>query len=60
MKIPMTAPVATYIQPGSGPNCDNNFTMSFFVPTAHWNDTPKPTANDVFLTDAPQVTLFVK
>jgi len=60
LKIPMTAPVTTIIEPGVGPNCDNNFTMCFFVPTAFWGNTPKPTDRTVFLSDSPEVTLYVK
>merc|ERR1719348_2543474 len=32
-KIPMTAPVTMQIIPGEGPNCESNYTMSFFIPT---------------------------
>merc|ERR1712037_403420 len=31
-KIPMTAPVTMRIIPGEGPNCESNFTMSFYIP----------------------------
>jgi hypothetical protein len=30
--IPMTSPVLTKIEPGSGPNCESTFTMSFYQP----------------------------
>ena len=29
----MTAPVATKVDPGAGPNCENTFTVSFYIPT---------------------------
>jgi len=60
VKIPMTAPVTTYIEPGAGPNCNNNFTMCFFVPTAFWGNTPQPTDKEVFLLDTPESTQYVK
>ena len=32
VKIDMTAPVIYFIIPGAGPNCESNFTMSFYIP----------------------------
>merc|ERR1712131_150340 len=32
-KIPMTAPVTYRILPGPGPNCESNYTMSFYIPS---------------------------
>ena len=34
-KIDMTAPVIYFIVPGAGPNCESNFTMSFFIPQVY-------------------------
>lgn len=50
-KIDMTAPVINKITPGTGPNCNNTFTVSFFVPWSYQNDVgpPKPTAEDVYI-----------
>lgn len=31
-KIPMTAPVRVSVIPGAGPFCEDEFTISFFVP----------------------------
>ncbi|KAG7174860.1 Heme-binding protein 2-like 5 [Homarus americanus] len=47
IKIDMTAPVTTLVQPGEGPNCENNFTMSFYVPAVHQDNPPTPTNPDV-------------
>jgi hypothetical protein len=49
-KIDMTAPVLNYITPGSGPNCNSTFTVSFFVPWEFQKDgPPAPTAADVYI-----------
>ena len=42
-KIPMTAPVTYRIIPGEGPNCESNYTMSFFIPSDMQIETPQPT-----------------
>ncbi|XP_064597288.1 heme-binding protein 2-like isoform X2 [Liolophura sinensis] len=59
-KIDMTAPVATLIEPGAGPNCESTFTMSFFVPPSNSTDTPEPTNPDLFLQTWPAQTFFVR
>eukprot|EP00057_Strongylocentrotus_purpuratus_P004551 XP_003728923.1 PREDICTED: heme-binding protein 2 [Strongylocentrotus purpuratus] len=59
-KIEMTAPVARQYIPGQGPACETKYTMSFFVPREFTENTPKPTAPDVFITDLPGMTVFVK
>jgi len=59
-KIAMTAPVTTKVTPGSGPNCESTFTMSFLVPSALWDNVPKPTNRDVFLEDFPETTVYVR
>lgn len=58
--IPMTAPVKNYITPGEGPFCSTNFTISFFVPPAFQESTPKPTSEEVFFTYEGTVTKYVK
>ena len=45
----MTAPVATKVLPGQGPNCNSFFTRSFFIPFGNQADPPKPTNPEVFL-----------
>merc|ERR1711915_621155 len=42
-KIPMTAPVSMRILPGEGPNCESNYTMSFYIPSNLQENPPKPT-----------------
>lgn len=58
MKIDMTAPVATKIVPGAGPNCENTFTVSFYIPSKHQEDPPKPKSADVFIEDFPEMHLY--
>ena len=48
-KIPMTAPVTMRILPGEGPNCESNFTMSFYIPSDMQMDTPQPTEELVYI-----------
>ncbi|XP_054770146.2 heme-binding protein 2-like [Lytechinus pictus] len=59
-KIEMTAPVARQYIPGQGPACETKYTMSFFVPREFTENTPKPKAPDVSITNLPQMTVFVK
>jgi len=58
--IDMTAPVITQVIPGPGPNCESNFTMSFYVPKSLWDTAPLPSASDVFLHQLPEMTVYVK
>jgi hypothetical protein len=54
MKIAMTAPVRVRVDPGRGPFCDSNVTVSFFVPFVTGSNrtkqirTPRPTDASVF------------
>jgi hypothetical protein len=48
-KIPMTAPVTMRILPGEGPNCESNFTMSFYISSDMQMDTPQPTEELVYI-----------
>lgn len=62
-KIPMTSPVLTKIEPGSGPNCESTFTMSFYQPYnlqgANTANAPKPTGAGVSLTNMPALEVYV-
>ncbi|CAL4139611.1 unnamed protein product, partial [Meganyctiphanes norvegica] len=55
IKIAMTSPVTTFVQPGAGPNCESNFTMSFLVPEVHTAAPPAPTNPDVFIEERPDL-----
>ena len=56
----MTAPVATKIEPGAGPNCESTFTVSFYIPPDHQSDPPKPTDPDVFIEEFPAMNVLVQ
>ena len=49
MKIPMTAPVSRRIIPGEGPNCESNFTMSFYIPSNLQENPPLPLDSTVYI-----------
>ncbi|KAH3827997.1 heme-binding protein 2-like isoform X2 [Dreissena polymorpha] len=57
-KVDMTAPVATRIVPGAGPNCESTFTVSFYVPSKHQESPPAPTGNGVFIESFPEMTVY--
>eukprot|EP00052_Salpingoeca_macrocollata_P033716 m.9333 g.9333 ORF g.9333 m.9333 type:complete len:216 (+) comp5477_c0_seq1:133-780(+) len=59
-KIPMTAPVQVRIEPGQGPFCTSNFTISFFVPFAYQANPPKPSASNVYIRTEQREVVFVK
>ena len=59
MKIEMTAPVITKIDPGAGPNCESSFTISFFVPVENV-DPPAPTNPEVFHSTLPAMTVYTR
>jgi hypothetical protein len=61
-KIPMTSPVLTKIEPGSGPNCESTFVMSFYQPYSLQGanaNAPKPTGADVSITKMPALEVYV-
>ncbi|XP_042876556.1 heme-binding protein 2-like isoform X2 [Penaeus japonicus] len=58
MKIDMTAPVTTLVIPGEGPNCENNFTDSFYIPSVHQASPPTPTNPDVYIEERPELHVF--
>lgn len=56
----MTAPVATKVVPGAGPNCESTFTVSFYIPPVHQADPPKPTNPDVFIEEFPEMSVYTR
>lgn len=54
----MTAPVTILVQPGEGPNCENNFTESFYVPAAHQDNPPTPINPNVYIEERPELHVF--
>ena len=59
-KIDMTAPVNDKIVPGSGPNCNTTFTISFFIPFKYQGLAPKPTNPRVYVRDQANLTVAVR
>merc|ERR1719192_220653 len=59
-KIPMTAPVTMRIIPGEGPNCESNFTMSFFIPSDMQEDTPQPADAEVYIEEREEFTVVAR
>ncbi|KAK3103183.1 hypothetical protein FSP39_017085 [Pinctada imbricata] len=60
MKIDMTTPVTTKIEPGAGPNCESTFTVSFYIPPTHQEAPPKPSDPEVFIEDRQAMTVLVR
>ena len=63
-KIDMTAPVTVKVSPGAGPNCDNEFTISFFLPYdlqgKEISSLPQPTDSTVSLRTQEPVKVAVR
>ncbi|XP_018027611.1 heme-binding protein 2 isoform X2 [Hyalella azteca] len=59
LRMDMTTPVATYIEPGAGPTCASTFTMSFFVPEEHQSSPPNG-GPDVFVQERPELTVLTR
>ncbi|XP_054424929.1 heme-binding protein 2 [Pteronotus mesoamericanus] len=60
MKIKMTAPVMSYVEPGSGPFSESTVTISLYVPSEQQSDPPRPSESDVFIEDRAEMTVFVR
>ncbi|XP_035693362.1 heme-binding protein 2-like isoform X1 [Branchiostoma floridae] len=60
VKIPMTAPVLVKVEPGQGPFCKTNFTVSFFVPFADQTSPPEPSDPNVFTNPLTGMTAYVR
>ncbi|CAH1244626.1 HEBP2 [Branchiostoma lanceolatum] len=61
VKIPMTVPVITKVEPGDGPFCKTDFTVSFFAPFADQAEgTAQPSDPEVFNNSLPEMTAYVK
>mmetsp|Transcript_10501 Transcript_10501/g.24849 ORF Transcript_10501/g.24849 Transcript_10501/m.24849 type:complete len:263 (-) Transcript_10501:114-902(-) len=59
VKIPMTAPVRTRLQPAAGPTCENDFEVSFFIPFDFQDGTPAPTDDRVEIVSEEPFVAFV-
>ena len=59
-KIPMTAPVTFRILPGEGPNCESNYTRSFYIPSDFQMSPPQPTNELVYVEERPEMMVVAK
>jgi len=60
VKIAMTTPVTTLIEPGAGPNCESTFTMAFYIPPSLQEDTPQPTDPTVSIEERPEFKVLAR
>jgi len=60
VKVPMTSPVTTLIEPGAGPNCESTFTMAFYIPPSFQENTPQPTDSTVSIEERPEFKVFAR
>ncbi|KAL1770375.1 heme-binding protein 2 [Sigmodon hispidus] len=60
MKMRLTAPVTSYVEPGSGPFSGSTITISLYVPSEQQSDPPRPSESDVFIEDRAGMTVFVR
>jgi hypothetical protein len=59
-KIAMTVPVTMRILPGEGPNCESNFTMSFYIPSDMQMTPPQPTDPLVYVEERSEFTVVAR
>uniref|UniRef100_A0A452VH73 Heme-binding protein 2 n=1 Tax=Ursus maritimus TaxID=29073 RepID=A0A452VH73_URSMA len=60
MKIKMTAPVTSLVEPGAGPFSESIITISLYIPSEQQSDPPRPSESDVFIEDRAEMTVFVR
>jgi hypothetical protein len=60
MKIKLTAPVTSYVEPGSSPFSESTITISLYIPSEQQPDPPRPSESDVFIEDRAEMTVFVR
>ncbi|XP_060908037.1 heme-binding protein 2 [Labrus mixtus] len=59
-KVEMTAPVSCRVDPGAGPACESQFTVSFFIPEEHQENPPEPGDAEVFVEHRKEFTAYVR
>ena len=60
VKVEMTAPVTGRVDPGAGPACESQFTVSFFIPEEHQETPPEPSDPLVFVEHREEFTAYVR
>lgn len=60
VRVDMTSPVLTYVEPGPTPNSPATMTMSFLVPADHQHNPPDPGHKSILIEDRPSMTVLVR
>ncbi|XP_039980372.1 heme-binding protein 2 isoform X1 [Xiphias gladius] len=60
VKVEMTAPVTCRVDPGAGPACESQFTVSFYIPEEHQENPPEPSDPEVFVENRKEFTAYVR
>ncbi|XP_028295576.1 heme-binding protein 2 isoform X2 [Gouania willdenowi] len=60
VKVEMTTPVSCLVEPGAGPACESQFTVSFYVPEEHQENPPQPKDPLVFVEHRKEFTAYVR
>lgn len=60
IRIDMTSPVTTYVEPGAGPNSESTFTMGFLVPEEHQSNPPPPGDKTIFIEERPELVVLTR
>lgn len=58
-QVEMTAPVTVRVIPSQGPFCEDNFTISFFVPFDFQSHPPQPSDEEVYIESRPALEVYV-
>ncbi|CAL4072919.1 unnamed protein product, partial [Meganyctiphanes norvegica] len=59
IRVEMTTPVTTHVEPGAGPTCESSFVMSFLVPDFHQESPPTP-FKPVYTTERPAMNVLTR
>ncbi|XP_066963365.1 heme-binding protein 2-like [Macrobrachium rosenbergii] len=60
VRIDMTSPVTTFVEPGAGPTCESTFTMGFLIPEEHQADPPPSGDNSIFIEERPAMVVLTR
>ncbi|XP_045605139.1 heme-binding protein 2 isoform X2 [Procambarus clarkii] len=60
IRIDMTSPVTTYVEPGAGPDSESTFTMGFLVPEEYQQCPPQIADKTIFFEDRPELTVLTR
>ncbi|XP_076027792.1 heme-binding protein 2 [Genypterus blacodes] len=60
VKVEMTAPVSCRVDPGPGPACETQFTVSFYIPEEHQASPPEPSDPQVFVEHRKEFAAYVR